>query len=639
MNLLAKLLITLINFFITIISKMITVIEEHHKLSIYQNIIRKASYAGSPFLKYFFGHRINTALMLMLQLISLFTTLAGAKYYLLGINSIAPFLFAGTIQLGLFYYANSFSNVEGKKATHFVLLTLLTIISIIFSYTGMAIASIPPENEYKASYNDYCEESDTVTKELLKLNSSETEIEQQVIDFLQNAQSSINVSKNQIAALKQAIKINKNIINSAQGSTVSRYYDSLTGSYITTSSMGQDGINASKKISTMTKKKTEIKNAKSDLNKVIAALTLNDLLNYVKNTIDDSKLTTISTKISNLITSYNSLNQILGTKNYISSNYIEELRQKYNESQSISSLSLPKLAISEPVGSKTSVINTWGKRITELLTSESSVISATESLEKMRTAVDDNYSQVKSYASMLNLSDNKLSSLKSAKDKMHNYGDPNVQVILYIFDKTNQSKVIGILLLAILVDGLTFFIGIFGNRKRISLLAPGTNKELIDNEEELFSIIFVSLVGMKMPEHLKNIDENNFKSQCYAYVDGIKLIIQDFLSKFNNSPWTGQWGYGLYAKYADLIQVSGAVPIISILHQLGYLQFINQKDFELLRNKFDGKNQKSTSSAEDDEIVLNDYICILRYRVEMYLHYNTAEISTTFIDDQLLRRK
>lgn len=92
--------------------------KERRRISIYQDIVWKAAYAGSPFLKHFLGHRITFAIMAMLQFISFFTTYAGGRFYLEGINELAPFLFAGVIQGGLLYYANIFSATGNKKVRY-----------------------------------------------------------------------------------------------------------------------------------------------------------------------------------------------------------------------------------------------------------------------------------------------------------------------------------------------------------------------------------------------------------------------------------------------------------------------------------------------------------------------------------------
>ena len=81
-------------------------------------------------------------------------------------------------------------------------------------------------------------------------------------------------------------------------------------------------------------------------------------------------------------------------------------------------------------------------------------------------------------------------------------------------------------------------------------------------------------------EFLETGTDKKFKEQCYRYVNDIKKSIQEFLNKFQNSPWTAEFGYGLWAKYGELKNVPGAVQILSVLQQLNYLQYLTPGDLQ-----------------------------------------------------------
>lgn len=73
------------------------------------------------------------------------------------------------------------------------------------------------------------------------------------------------------------------------------------------------------------------------------------------------------------------------------------------------------------------------------------------------------------------------------------------------------------------------------------------------------------------------------------------------------------------------------MQILSVLQQLNYLEYLTPTDFEVLKDKFtDNIDDKKQYPKPISEPELDEYICILRYRVEVYFHHNIAEIATQF---------
>ena len=83
-------------------------------------------------------------------------------------------------------------------------------------------------------------------------------------------------------------------------------------------------------------------------------------------------------------------------------------------------------------------------------------------------------------------------------------------------------------------------------------------------------------------------------------------------------------------KYKDLKSIENVVPIVSILQQLGYLQLISPNDFQLLKENYHGITRDQSDEYNNPICELDEYICLLRYRVELYLRNNTAEIAMNF---------
>lgn len=619
-----------------ILQDALNAINEHRKTTLFQNALKKAAYAGSPFLKHFWGIRVNRLMMTMLQLISIFTTLAGANYYLRGIHWTAPILFALAVQFGLLYYASSFTDADGRKSSHLFILALLTVISIVFSYTGMAITTFPPEQEYKETYQHYCEISKTYKEQLIDSTVTDEDIKTELNNFLVKVNSMLTISENKIQSLDSAIKNNNNIVETDKNTSKTTTIDSVTGESITTTSTKSgDASNAANTDNTnKIAEKNSLELYQQQLKTVLATISVDKLISYVKGETQDNEKSTVATDITYIITYYNQLDQLTKSQLPIDVNYIGNLCNKYKNYDAVSAIKLEATdSASSTDEQTTNDVQNWKNFFGQMLSDDSSAAAAVETLNTLKSDVNNNYRQLENAALTLGVTPSVSTELKSAKDQMNNYGDPNIQVIMYLTNDSYRNKVLGIFVLAALVDGLTFLLGVVNRKKRLSLLDPATNKELIDNEEQLFSIIFVSLIGSQVPDSLSQLEGVEFKTACTTYILSIKNCIHQFLSHFSNSPWTGHLGYGLYAPYKELSQAEGAVSIISVLHQLGYLQFLSPKDFLLLKNKFDGNNSCTEDTATTPSN--DDYVCILRYRVEMYLHHNTAEISTMFIENAL----
>lgn len=633
MSILIRVLKTFASPFIKLAKSITESIDDRKKMNVFQSVLRKAAYAGSPFLRYYLGHKINNGLMFMLQTISFFTTLAGANYYLRGINGMAPLLFATTIQLGLFYHASSYTDSEARKLPHLFVLTLFTAISIVFSYTGMAVTSFPPEQEYEIAYNDYHEKANAAKSLILESNSSQESIDSELHQFLAKMENRLQSAQIKISSLDAAIAANDDIIANGTTYEVHNQYDPVTGAIINriTVPVESEAANQAKLTNTQLKTdRTNIEATQSNLDNALKKLSLDKLKEYVMGVLSETEKNETAATIYQLIDCHNTLAPYLDISDNIETDYIDKLSRKYKDSEVISSISISSFedVIGKEITPSDITEDNWLDFIYKMIHQESSAASALKKLTKLKAAVNSNYLRLEEQVTITGADKSILTEVQIARQTMNSFGDPNVQVLMYLADAAYQNRVMGIFVLALLVDGLTFLLGIINRKKHLSLLDPSTNKELIDNEEQLFSIIFVSLVGSKLPDKLKNTENKDFKSACIQYVNNIKTIIHNFLNVFKNSPWTGQWGYGLYADYEELQKVDGSVTMISILHQLGYLQFLSYSDFDMLKASFNG------AKIESSKVVSEKYVCILRYRVEMYLHSNTAEISTMFLNEE-----
>lgn len=600
------------------------------KQKLFQSAIKEAAYANTPFLKYHLSQKLISGIMVMLQTISFFTTYAGAKYYLHGVAPAAPLLFALSIQLGLFYLANTYTAESKKHSKHLFQLSLFVLISIVISYTGMAIVSISPENEYKNSYKHYYNEFESVKHELLSLNITDENTNTLSQHFLDNVNSIIMLGNIEIKSSNVNIKELKNLLKQSKTTHTTRNENQTT-------TINTAMPNAEKIIQNIADEERKIQAIKDSLERISEILhsssspaTKENIAEYIKQTDTSDEL---GTNLTELIVAYNNIyNNLENTSSLqpISDGYFDELKIKTKNAIEIESITLPTYESIYPEvvnDASFSSTSTFLNYIFSMFKSSSSADTARSKLNNLKDIVNNNYEVTCLYADKYVLSPDKISfqELLAAKEALEKYGDPNVQVFSYLTTPTYFNKVIGIVILAVLIDGLTFLLGILNSKKNLTLLNLDTNKELIDNEDQLFSIVFISLIGSKVPKALQDKQLQDFPKACQQYVLEIKNEITNFLKLFQASPWTHQWGYGLYTEYDKLKEVPTNIPIISILQQLDYLKFISENDFQLLMDKYNGIVSPSTKTPAPKD---TKYICLLRYRAELYLYYNTAEITT-----------
>ncbi len=180
------------------------------------------------------------------------------RYYLRGRYKADSYImqisFRQPIQGGLLYYANIFSAAGNKKVRYGIFLTVFTVISIVFSYTGMAVSNLPPEQEYLAAYEDYCSVAEGVEKQLIQENSTLEEIEQSINDFWTDMESCMLKADAEISVLEGTIEtLNESIENGNVSSTTRNRWN---GSTTYTEEPGELAIQASEeKISYEQKKK------------------------------------------------------------------------------------------------------------------------------------------------------------------------------------------------------------------------------------------------------------------------------------------------------------------------------------------------------------------------------------------------
>ncbi|MFR5525648.1 MAG: hypothetical protein ACLTJG_12140, partial [[Clostridium] innocuum] len=138
-----------------------------------------------------------------LQLISLTTTYRGARYYLLDLNPLAPFLFALVVQILLFYFSKQAGQHAHMKPTRYMIFLVIVCISVLTSYVGIINNTISPLNDYKNQYKEYQSSFAAAKDELRTLYGDYVSYERALNSLQNQANQLIQVTNSSIASIQK----------------------------------------------------------------------------------------------------------------------------------------------------------------------------------------------------------------------------------------------------------------------------------------------------------------------------------------------------------------------------------------------------------------------------------------------------
>lgn len=587
---------------------------------LYKSIIRKVTYSGSPYFRYLSGDKIILFVMICLQFISFCTTLNGAKYYFGDLFPSAPLVFTVGIQIAFLWFGHIYAKIKHRKKSNGFFLILFALISMSFSYTGLVMTSFPPEEEYTTTFKEYVSKADSVRNLIVKEESDIESIEQDALLFIPEVNSLIKSATVEIHSLEEGINEWQAIYDS--DNTVDRQYDENGNLISIYQTKGDAATEVSSQIGEQTRRISELKQLKKNLKQNAAKVTAEEVRRYVTASEEDNTFIELETDISQIITSFNNLAKRLENVESLDKNYIFDLREKYLYFDDIRNVN--EKLYKEDTYDKNDISTFWER----IFNNDSSATKAVEKLNSLRDIVNENYLELSSIVTNLELDSSMLNGLSQTKAELDNYGDPNFQAVVYLLDDDYRNKILGIALMALLVDGLTFLLGFLGNNTSFSVLYSNSNRE-IESEDQLFSIIFLSLVSEQVPKNLNQGTVEAFEMEFYQYIESIRKLIRDFINKFEIYPYLTQFGYCLRVNKSEIEKEKDMIPIISILLQLQYMTYVNQEELEILEKYY--RNEDLDNYKISVANGSNGYY-FLRYRMEAYLRYSLAETTIDSID-------
>ena len=148
------------------ISKLFAPKDIHKKFKIFDEVWRTLTQMNSNLARDYQEEHVFMLVAFLLEVVSFFSTYEGNALYFSGLFYEAPFIIALVIQLGLLVSANTaFRHGKKMHATRLIMVLLL-ITSIFFSYTGLYIGNQSPKAEYDEAKKGYIDAYETALEEL-----------------------------------------------------------------------------------------------------------------------------------------------------------------------------------------------------------------------------------------------------------------------------------------------------------------------------------------------------------------------------------------------------------------------------------------------------------------------------------------
>lgn len=570
-----------------------------------------------------------------LQFISIFTTFNGTRTYFEKVHWLAPVLFALTIQISLLLFSNIAWSKRRRLLGRKILLIVMALISIFFSYIGVINSALPPSQDYR----NYIDDFNDVYEDTLELVS---------------AMPNASTFKEEVDSITHRVNVRLTDIDSAIESKNESIQVLTVPEYVTSSTTTSDG----EVIYNRTRNPTY------DLNMEKINSFREDIKNLQKNQeqiseYKDQKLEDLSSFSPNdsqkieeeyklFAENYNESSVLLEKSNdTLPTNlkglyFLTETVSTSSDSSKLIKYDDIEKSVRDDLGNYDSNKNGFAKSIYTFLSGNSFSVDTTSSPESTQSTnelsqtIDTtssvyyhylynkvlNYTQSrlmwldnissqlnKTYENDSEITKKLLDELESKKQELQkfNINENSAETIVSIvspdtiafqrFVKTESlDKAIFSLFLAVLVDGLTVFIPWLGEKHRESVLYAKNNKDLLNDQEDVLEDMLVSL----WVETQRN--SNNEHGNSYE-ID----ILDHYLKEFELSPYTSDIGYLLKIEQTTAEQTKYR-ELTAQLVGMGYLKYINNDKYIEIMNEYLGIDEEKKKENENNiQCITNNY--------------------------------
>lgn len=565
-----------------------------------------------------------------LQLISLTTTYRGARYYLLDLNPLAPFLFALVIQILLFYFSKQAGQHAHMKPTRYMIFLVIVCISVLTSYVGIINNTISPLNDYKNQYKEYQSSFAAAKDELRTLYGDYVSYERALNSLQNQANQLIQITNSSIASIQKK----SGTLQTIQPSTsVTTSQQSDGGSSVTQTTDQKELARALEKIADNEEKVEKLKAAIKQLQSASSAAGMK----HMKKELEELSAGTrqqpsqkIYTEFQNLTLSYNhlldTLNSFLkeagaqGMQDVkpleVTLDQMIQMVDQYREFQKLTLTDIQKLQQKH---------NILGVNQQEQESTLSNLLSAflpfrnmhQEEYQKFRIdlelQISDSYFALKEHAKVLQALDKEaVAKIMKTLDESYQKHRSFTDITVIAFSRFTQSQAarntaLICFLIASLVDVISAILPFFWINRYTSAL-HGRKKYGGDPEEELLEQLYYAAASQLTVQH----------KDIRSYVCDVLTYVNTYIQLYQEVPFAKEDGYVMMAARQSVEQ-PGYHAINAVLLTLHQLNTISIQDLNQMKIQY-------YSFQEEVGLMQEDYVYIMSSDLLLWLQQHLLAV-------------
>lgn len=565
-----------------------------------------------------------------LQLISLTTTYRGARYYLLDLNPLAPFLFALVVQILLFYFSKQAGQHAHMKPTRYMIFLVIVCISVLTSYVGIINNTISPLNDYKNQYKEYQSSFAAAKDELRTLYGDYVSYERALNSLQNQANQLIQITDSSIASIQKK----SGTLQTIEPSTsVTTSQQSDGGSSVTQTTDQKELARALEKIADNEEKVEKLKAAIKQLQSASSAAGMK----HMKKELEELSAGTrqqpsqkVYTEFQNLTLSYNhlldTLNSFLkeagaqGMQDVkpleVTLDQMIQMVDQYREFQKLTLTDIQKLQQKH---------NILGVNQQEQESTLSNLLSAflpfrnmhQEEYQKFRIdlelQISDSYFALKEHAKVLQALDKEaVAKIMKTLDESYQKHRSFTDITVIAFSRFTQSQAarntaLICFLIASLVDVISAILPFFWINRYTSAL-HGRKKYGGDPEEELLEQLYYAAASQLTVQH----------KDIRSYVCDVFTYVNTYIQLYQEVPFAKEDGYVMMAARQSVEQ-PGYHAINAVLLTLHQLNTISIQDLNQMKIQY-------YSFQEEVGLMQEDYVYIMSSDLLLWLQQHLLAV-------------
>lgn len=536
----------------------------------------------------------------LFQIISFFTTYRGLDYYFGDVFEYATLFITLVIQGGLLLLSNASINKQRFNSKRKFMLIFFMTISILFSYTGIMNSQNSPEDDYKKLYDDFYTDyklkydilvSKTPISDTFAIDS----IDNSIADIKAKTETKIEALDKEINTLYSKYYYNYNSKDREQENQIILSEISLKQSKIDILSQYNKSLDEDK-IDTSSITNAEKNN--KDISEIIS-IANNSNKGYlkVKTTYDNLKNELISLDKTMTI---NDLPDTLG----------EVYQQYYTGKQ----LKINNRVCQNYYTIKKGILSKDGKTVDEN-TAIQTKLNNNKEINNLLYALDHEIQEkfINNEFIKQGLNSNDYDQLLEKAQKYLSHPDINYIALEKLWPlHPDFVKAIGILLVAIFIDGTTVLMPIMMEKSKNSILYAKSRKDLVYEEEDVFEELLFDYNAM---------NGNNQKE----LINKLNEAFTDLKGKLMPIPELEDIGYVMYLTEDDFNKLlkGDYAEFFIFSQQCTYIQYMPKEIFEI------SLKMRNAKSKHD----INNNVYLIKGKFIIWLRQNFKELKTLGKED------